>query len=102
MAIAPPAEPHLRDVSSARIITRGYFRMLNFFDIAEAIDLEQLRILLGPHRAPLSRFRPSHSRIRASPESSTGRIARASRPAQRGGVGGGDRVVLVRRGGRGA
>src|SRR5258708_40306748 len=54
MAIAPPAEPHLRDVRSARIITRGYFRMLNFFDIAEAIDLEQLRILLGPHTAPRS------------------------------------------------
>src|SRR5437588_8436374 len=54
MAIAPPAEPHLRDVSSARIITRGYFRMLNFFDIAEAIDLEKLRILLGPHTAPRS------------------------------------------------
>src|SRR4030088_1823400 len=54
MAIAPPAEPHLRDVSSARIITRGYFRMVNFFDIPEAIDLEKLRILLGPQAAPRS------------------------------------------------
>jgi hypothetical protein len=36
------------------MITRGYFRMLNFFDIAEAIDLEQLRTLLGPHAAPRS------------------------------------------------
>ena len=33
---------------------RGYFRILNFFDIAEAIDLEQLRILLGPEAAPRS------------------------------------------------
>src|SRR6266404_3466837 len=54
MAIAPPAEPQLRDTSSARIITRGYFRMLNFFDIAEAIDLEKLRTLLGPQAAPRS------------------------------------------------
>ena len=36
------------------MITRGYFRMLNFFDIAEAIDLEKLRTLLGPHTAPRS------------------------------------------------
>jgi hypothetical protein len=36
------------------MITRGYFRMLNFFDIAEAIDLEKLRALLGPHTAPRS------------------------------------------------
>ncbi len=28
--------------------------MLNFFDIAEAIDLEKLRTLLGPHTAPRS------------------------------------------------
>ena len=36
------------------MITRGHFRMLNFFDIAEAIDLEKLRTLLGPHAAPRS------------------------------------------------
>jgi hypothetical protein len=54
MAIAPPAEQQLRDTSSARVITRGYFRMLNFFDIAEAIDLENLRTLLGPRTAPRS------------------------------------------------
>ena len=36
------------------MITRGYFRMLNFFDIAEAIDLEKLRALLGSKTAPRS------------------------------------------------
>lgn len=33
---------------------RGSFRILNFFDIAEAIDLEKLRALLGPEAAPRS------------------------------------------------
>jgi len=42
--------------------------LLNFFDIAEAIDLEKLRILLGPHTgAPLSRFRHSLRIAQASP-----------------------------------
>jgi len=36
------------------MVTRGYFRMLNFFDIAEAIDLEKLRALLGSKAAPRS------------------------------------------------
>jgi hypothetical protein len=31
---------------------RGYFRILSFFDIGEAIDLERLRPLLGPAAAP--------------------------------------------------
>ncbi len=34
------------------MIARGYFRILNFFDIAEAIDLEKLRALLGPEASP--------------------------------------------------
>jgi hypothetical protein len=34
------------------MIVRGYFRILSFFDIAEAIDLERLRALLGPEAAP--------------------------------------------------
>ncbi len=36
------------------MIARGYFRILNFFDIAEAIDLEKLRALLGPEASPRS------------------------------------------------
>src|SRR3979411_594772 len=54
MAIAPPAESKLRDRAPARMMTRGYFRMLNFFDIAEAVDLEKLRALLGSNVAPRS------------------------------------------------
>lgn len=54
MAIAPPAESNLRGAASAKIIARGYFRILNFFDIAEAVDLEKLRSLLGPQAAPRS------------------------------------------------
>jgi hypothetical protein len=42
---------------------RGVFRILNFFDIAEAIDLNQLRILLGPEAAPRS-----HGFVRLTPE----------------------------------
>jgi len=36
------------------MIVRGYFRILSFFDIAEAIDLERLRAALGPEAAPRS------------------------------------------------
>ena len=36
------------------MIVRGYFRILSFFDIAEAIELERLRAILGPEAAPLS------------------------------------------------
>ena len=36
------------------MIARGYFRILNFFDIAEAIDLEKLLVLLGPEASPRS------------------------------------------------
>jgi hypothetical protein len=38
----------------ASAIARGSFRILNFFDIAEAIDLEKLGALLGPEAAPRS------------------------------------------------
>jgi hypothetical protein len=54
MAFVPQAESNLRDVSPAKMIARGYFRILNFFDIAEAVDLEKLRSLLGPQAAPRS------------------------------------------------
>ena len=47
-AQAPPEN------TAATVRARGYFRILSIFDIAEAIDLEQLRILLGPEAAPLS------------------------------------------------
>jgi hypothetical protein len=36
------------------MIVRGYFRILSFFDIGEAIELDQLRPLLGPAAAPHS------------------------------------------------
>jgi hypothetical protein len=36
------------------MMVRGYFRILNFFDIAEAIEMEALRSILGPEAAPLS------------------------------------------------
>jgi len=54
MAIAPPAEAQLLHGAHAHMVTRGYFRILNFFDIAEAIDLEKLRALLGSKAAPRS------------------------------------------------
>jgi hypothetical protein len=54
MAIAPPAESKLVHSAPAHLITRGYFRILNFFDIAEAIDLDKLRALLGSKAAPRS------------------------------------------------
>jgi hypothetical protein len=36
------------------MLVRGYFRILNFFDVGEAIELEQLRAVLGPAAAPHS------------------------------------------------
>src|SRR6202041_571876 len=36
------------------MILQGYFRILNFFDIAEAIELDKLRALLGPEAGPLT------------------------------------------------
>jgi hypothetical protein len=54
MAFAPPAEQKLVSSTPAKMIAHGYFRILNFFDIAEAVDLEKLRSLLGPQVAPRS------------------------------------------------
>jgi hypothetical protein len=34
------------------MIVQGYFRILSFFDIAEAIEMESLRGILGPEAAP--------------------------------------------------
>jgi hypothetical protein len=34
------------------MIVQGYFRILSFFDIAEAIEMESLRGVLGPEAAP--------------------------------------------------
>jgi hypothetical protein len=42
------------DPSASALKVRGHFRILNFFDIAEAIDLDRLRALLGPEAAPRS------------------------------------------------
>ena len=36
------------------MIVRGYFRILSFFDIGEAFDLDKLRALLGPAAVPHS------------------------------------------------
>ena len=33
------------------MIVQGYFRMLSFYDIAEAIEMESLRGALGPEAA---------------------------------------------------
>ena len=54
MAIAPPAESQLRGSTPATLIARGYFRILNLFDIAEAIDVDKLRVLIGPPATPRS------------------------------------------------
>src|SRR5260370_11087407 len=54
MAFAPPVESKLRGSVPAKMIARGYFRILNIFDIAEAVDLEKFRSLLGPQAAPRS------------------------------------------------
>lgn len=43
-----------KESSTAGALAHGHFRILNLFDIAEAIDLEQLRALLGPEAAPRS------------------------------------------------
>src|SRR5271170_5803090 len=34
------------------MIVKGYFRIFSFFDIAEAIEVESLRAILGPGGAP--------------------------------------------------
>src|SRR5260370_42325448 len=44
-----PGEP-----TSESVTGRGFFRILSFFDIAEAIDLDNLHALLGPEAAPRS------------------------------------------------
>ena len=49
--------------ASSTVRVRGLFRILNFFDIAEAIDLDQLRTLLGPEAAPRS-----HGFVHLTPE----------------------------------
>jgi hypothetical protein len=54
MSIARPAESQFQGSAPARTIARGYFRILNLFDIADAIDLEKLRVLIGPQATPRS------------------------------------------------
>ncbi len=36
------------------MIVQGYFRIFSFFDIAEAIEVESLRAILGPAAVPSS------------------------------------------------
>ncbi len=53
------------------MMLQGYFRVLNFFDVAEAIDLDKLRALLGPEaapRPPAFRHRtPEYSQVQQAP-----------------------------------
>jgi hypothetical protein len=53
------------------MILQGYFRILNFFDIAEAIEVDRLRALLGPEAGPLTAaFRhraPEYSQVQQAP-----------------------------------
>src|SRR5580658_291954 len=53
------------------MLLQGYFRILNFFDIAEAIELDKLRALLGPEAAPRpAAFRhrtPEYSQVQQAP-----------------------------------
>jgi len=57
--------------SAASVRGRGFFRILNFFDISEAIDLDQLRALLGPEAAPRSpgyvRLTPEYAQAQTQP-----------------------------------
>jgi hypothetical protein len=43
-----------RESRAVGALARGHFRILSLFDIAEAVDLERLRALLGPEAAPRS------------------------------------------------
>ena len=36
------------------MILQGFLRILSFFDIAEAIEMEKLHVILGPEAAPRS------------------------------------------------
>jgi hypothetical protein len=71
MANEPAVESRPRIGSSASVIARGYFRILDLFDIAEAIDLEKLRSLLGPQAAPRSpgfvHLTPEYAQAQNSP-----------------------------------
>ena len=41
------------------MILQGFLRILSFFDIAEAIEMEKLRFVLGPEASPRSRPSPT-------------------------------------------
>jgi hypothetical protein len=48
------SSPNTAELSASSTIARGFFRSFNFFDIAEAFDLPNLRAILGPDAAPYS------------------------------------------------
>jgi hypothetical protein len=52
--LSPFARNLQKGPSFPPMIARGYFRILSFFDIAEAIEMERLGPLLGPEVAPRS------------------------------------------------
>jgi hypothetical protein len=60
----------VRGILSSMIL-QGYFRILSFFDVAEAIELDKLRSLLGPEavpRPPAFRHRaPEYSQVQQVP-----------------------------------
>jgi hypothetical protein len=59
------------DHPSQPMIVRGYFRILSFFDIGEAIEMEKLRPLLGPTAVPHSpgfaHHAPEYAQVQNAP-----------------------------------
>jgi hypothetical protein len=59
------------EIALSPMMLQGYFRVLNLFDVAEAIELDKLRALLGPEAAPLPpAFRhrtPEYSQVQQAP-----------------------------------
>ena len=53
------------------MIARGHFRILSFFDIAEALDMDKLRGLLGPEALPRSpafiHLTPEYAQVQTAP-----------------------------------
>ena len=63
--------PKREDESTATMNVRGCFRILNCYDIAEAIELDKLQGLLGPQAAParqsFTHLTPEYAQAQAAP-----------------------------------
>jgi hypothetical protein len=70
------------------VLLRGYFRILLLYDVAEALDLEKLRELLGPRGGTVKRIFP-----RGTPEYVRFEHAPVVEPAQAIDLGTGERVL---------